>query len=192
MANPTTNRGYVLPTVGGSPNTWGAELNDVLGDPGSGPDIDTDMQQALDDAAQGIADAAAAQATADAALPTAGGEMTGRVDGFTSTVTFNNLAPQTGAVNIELATAQFWAFGLSGNIVLTFTPDPGLTAGDFTEFLMLQIEKTGTNTITWPSNIQWHLGATPVQNDDDTDTYVFYKQRGDADWRGRRVIQAMA
>ena len=71
---PTPNREYATPTVGGSPNVWGAENNALLGEPGNdisgptpplaSPNIDEDMHVALDLAAAAEADAATEQARA--------------------------------------------------------------------------------------------------------------------------------
>ena len=197
---PTPNRNYALGTVGGSPNTWGTETNAALGEPGNdiagptpplaSPNIDEDMQAALDLAAKADADAAAAQARADACVLRSGAEVVlGRLslDEGSSVFAVQNPAAGPGGVNVDVS-RDATILSLTGAITITFTNLPALVANNLQAIL---IEITGNGfVVTWPGGILWNMGVVPVQTAGQ-DTYVLYRVAG-GPWIGTQAIVSAA
>jgi len=188
----TPNRAYPLPDVGGSFDAWGTVINDSVGVTGSGvsPNVDEDMQKALDDSAQGITDAAAAQATADAALPKAGaltaggseGQLTGRVDSHTGTFRIL-VGGSTGVVILDMSDSDAFNLVLTGNITSLSVTGLG-TLTDQAQVLMLfitsngfTIDFTGLGTVTF-------TGGVPPELSNGEDIIAFITEDAGTNWRG--------
>lgn len=158
MADGSTPRGYTLPEVGGSVDTWGSKLNDNFGE------IDTDVTDnevaagdAQTDATQALADAAAAQVTADAALPVAGGTMTGEVEVLTAQTKAEDLGSVSGTVDLDCDLANYFLAALTGTTTFTIS-NAAPTAGNVI-VILLELESAG-ETVTWPAGIAWAYGET--------------------------------
>jgi hypothetical protein len=90
MAN-TANYSWVKPTVGGSADTWGAELNTLF------DNIDTQVK--------------ANETSATGNLPLTGGTLTGAINGTDASFTGTIAGDVTGAVTGNADTATAWAAG---------------------------------------------------------------------------------
>lgn len=175
---PTTNYNFGKPTVGGSVDAWGAELNDAL------DDIDSTIKTAGEDKAD------AAQATADAALPKAGGVMTGRLDEFTGTIQFNNLTGVTGAQALDLALGNYHRVALTGNPTFSFTNVPSVSGALLV--LIVDLTNAAGRTITWPASVtEWVQGSQPAVSNAH-DVYAFMSVDGGTNWQGARIMEALA
>lgn len=179
---PTANYNFGKPTVGGSVDAWGTELNTAL------DDIDTAIKTyGQDAAAAAAADAAAAQATADAALPKAGGVMTGRTDEHSGTVVFEDHVGVVGAETLDMANANYHRVALTGNPTFTFDNVPGVSGS--IDVLIVDITGGSGKTITWPASVtEWYDGgAQPTPNSHDV--YVFISIDGGTNWQGAIMME---
>ena len=198
---PTPNREYATPTVGGSPNVWGAENNALLGEPGNdisgptpplaSPNIDEDMQVALDLAAAAEADAATAQARADATLPKDGSEaMTGRlindIGNAQLSITQTGL---NGPANLDVG-VDFHFLSIVAQITIAFLNTPALNA-NYVQMIVIEITSNGNHLVTWPGGIVWNMGVVPLQTAGGQDTYVLYRVQG-GPWVGTKSIAGAA
>lgn len=158
MADGSTPRGYTLPEVGGSVDTWGSKLNqnwtDVDGDV---TDNETAASAAQTDATQALSDAAAAQATADAALPKAGGTMTGKVDVYTADLLFEALGAVSGTVDLDVSAYNYFQMNLTGTT--TFTISNATPTANHAIAIIIELTSAGED-VTWPAGVKWAYGQT--------------------------------
>jgi len=182
----TPNFQIEIPDVGADFDTWGGILNNALGTGGS---EEADPPNTFDQVMQDNADAAAAaQASADAALPKAGGAMSGRLDGLTSSVQLIDLGITggTNVVNMDLALANFFlSQPASGSgPTYTFINAPTVTNGVTIAFI--SIVAGGLATIAWDPLIRFPNGVNPVLTPiaGATDLVGFYSPDDGATWFG--------
>lgn len=157
MAN-TANYGWVKPTVGGSTGAWGTELNTLI------DRVDADLR--------------AASNVANAALPKAGGTLSGRVNLTTASAARNAAGNVTGAVAIDMATAQVVSLTLTGAITLTLS---NVVAGAASA-LLLRITNGGNHGVTWPTGTRWPAGALPALTSNGTDLVALITADGGTTW----------
>ena len=170
----TANYSWTKPTVGGDADGWGTVLNTAL------DDIDTDLDAAETTAA---ADSAAAQATADAALPKAGGTMTGQIDTKTGTIAYAAQGTASGAVTVNMATANIHKLTLSGDVT-NVTPSNVPGEAGFMDILILDVVSGAYDITGWAGmgTIKWTGGAAPTLNTHDVLLFVSYD--GGTNWQG--------
>ena len=174
---PTTNYSIGKPTVGGSVDAWGTELNTAL------DLVDTEIKNREDEAT-------AAQATADAALPKAGGVMTGRTDEHSATLVFNNLTGVTGAQDLDMDLGNYHRVALTGDPTFTFTNIPGVSGS--VDVLIVDLTNAAGRTITWPASVtEWAEGAQPVSSNAH-DVYTFISVDGGTNWQGARIMRNLS
>lgn len=159
----TTNYGFTKPQDGASNDTWG-------------PKINTNLDLA-DAAIKGVSDVAAA------ALPKAGGTMTGRADLKTATLAKSALGSGSGAVDLNLDTAQMFTRTATGNTTFTFSNCP---AGAFG--FMLRLTGGGSYVMTWPATVLWANGLAPDLSTG-TDILVFLTDDGGTTFRATVAIR---
>lgn len=162
----TSNYNFTLPVVNGSDGVWGDDLN------ANWTDLDGELKAVSD--------------VADAALPKAGGTMTGPilVENIDYTVS-NEGSGLSGALELDLSLADFFAFTLGGNATLSFSNPP---VSGRARFFTVEITGGGANTVTWPNAVDWEGGVTPVQTTG-KDVYVLYTRDGGASYVGGRVLE---
>jgi hypothetical protein len=184
---PTTNYSFGKPTVGGSSDVWGTELNTAL------DLIDTTIklrEDSIDTNTANIAtnasDITATEVVADGALQRAGGVMTGRIDAKTSTLQSDSDLTATGAVALDMASAQAHELDLSGNITaLTFTNTPSVAGSMFAA--LIEVKADGF-TIVWTDVDRWAGGSAPTLSAG-RDLILVYTWDGGTTWNAARVAQ---
>jgi len=149
--------GWTMPTVGGSPGTWGQELNDMFDD-----DIEGTVNTV--------------KTTADAALPIAGGTLTGELKILTEVLTIVNSGSLTGAIAFDMDTAEYFYGTVTGNVTgITFS---NIVASGSVEFFTLELTNGGAFTITWPAAVKFDGGVEPTLQSAGVDVIVFWSRDG--------------
>lgn len=180
----TPNFDIEIPDVGADFDTWGGILNALFGTGGpgagggSGLNFDTLIKDNLDAVV-------AAQATADAALPLAGGAMTGRLDSLTGSVQGIDLAASIGAVNMDLALANFFAAAPPSGQAVTYSFANAPTVANGISIAFVSILAGGLAIVSWDASILWPGGVTgPVLASVGTDLIGFYSLDDGVVWYG--------
>ena len=160
---------WPMPTVGGSPGTWGQELNDLFDD-----NIETTVS--------GI------KTTADAAMPKAGATFTGEIKILTESLTLVAAGNLTGAISFDLDAAEYHHGTVTGNVnAITFN---NLVASGSVEFFTLELLNGGAFTITWPAAVVWDGGIEPTLQTAGTDVIVFWTRDGGTTIRASQSYSA--
>lgn len=162
----TTNFGWTIPTLNGDPGIWDTILNDAF------EEVDTDVK--------------AIQTTANAAMPKAGGVFTGAVELKTVTAGIVDKGAMSGAVTLDLSTANFFHGTKTGAVTFTFSNWVASKA----HFFLVEIDNTAAGSITWPGAVQWDQDTAPTIDSADTQTFVFWSRDGGTTIRGKLVHQA--
>lgn len=169
MPDPTSAFGWNPPNVAGDSGSWGTILNTLI------DDVDSDLNDV--------------KTTADAALPKAGGTMTGPIDIATSTAALVAKGTVSGAVTLNLATANAFTATVGANTTFSFVGAPA-TAGVILGAI-LRLTNGGAFTTTW-TNVKWSNGAPPPLSASGTDLIVFVSFDNGATWIGAAsVIKAL-
>ena len=115
---------------------------------------------------------------------------TGTTNTFTALQTLNaglavdgpykQTAEAVGALDISLATGNYFTKTISGNSTFTFSNPPASgTAGTFT------LELTHTSgTVTWPASVKWPADTAPTLTAGKTHLFVFVTDDGGTRYRG--------
>jgi hypothetical protein len=160
--DPTTNYGWDLPTVSGSTNTWGTELNAILGDDATG--IDAIIK--------------AVSVIANAAMPQSGGTFTGNVTFGANCAARENAVSVTSAIDWSLGNFFYTSLGAS----VDWTGDWSNYPADGTvQFITIEIKQgSGGQTVTWPAEVVWQDGVAPTLSTTALakDILVFYTRDG--------------
>jgi len=162
----TTNYGWTKPTVGGDNNNWGTDLN---------ADLD-----AIDSTVYAVS------GVANAALPLAGGTLSGRLDLKTATADASTQTGVTGATNLDLSVANYFALTFSGSTTFTFTNVPAATAsgGNVIVCAFRLSGAGGAITLTWPASVKWPGGVQPTwSGSGKTDMTVLCSDDNGTTWR---------
>lgn len=161
----TANYSFNEPVVNGSTGVWGGELN------ANWASLDTLLKAVSD--------------VADAALARAGGTMTGNLKALTLTYTLTDEGTGlSGAVALDLSTADFFVLSITGGVTLTFTNVPSTGS---VVFVTLEITSNGAG-VSWPAAVKWSNGVAPTQSGG-TDIYTLYTRDGGTTWYGARVLE---
>lgn len=169
MPDPTTNFAWNPPNVAGDSGAWGTILNTLI------DDVDSDLNDV--------------KTTADAALPKAGGTMTGVLNLQTSTGALVAKGTVSGAVTLNLATANAFTATVGANTTFSFVGAPatsGVVLG-----AVLRLTNGGAFTVTW-TNVKWAGGAAPALTGAGTDLLVFVSFDNGATWLGAVSVLAAA
>jgi len=154
----TPNLQYRKPATGDT--GWGTELNFNF------DSLDDDVQAAKD--------------TSAAALPKAGGEMTGRVDLFSSTAVLVDLGSLATATDIDLSTGNVFKATITGATQFSFTVVP---SGTWMTGFILYLTNGGVN-VTWPGSVDWPGGIAPILQSAGIDVLVFTTINDGGTWHG--------
>ena len=178
----TPNFDIEIPDVGADFDQWGLILNALFGEGGAGPasglNFDTLIKANLDAAA-------AAQVTADAAVKRAGDAMTGRLDSLTGSVQGIDLAASVGAVNMDLALANFFAAAPPSAQAVTYSFANAPTVANGVLIAFISILAGGLAVVSWDSAILWPAAASgPVLATIGTDLIGFYSLDDGVTWYG--------
>lgn len=169
----TTNYSWVQPEVNASIDTWGDKLNADL--------------EAIDGVVFAISeDVDVALPLAIGALPKAGGTMTGRVDGHTATMKFEDLGAVAGATDIDVAEADLYRCQPNGAVTFAFTNVPNVVGQAVMVGLLL--EQGGAQTLSWPASVRWAGGIAPVFSSTGEDFIIFLTFDGGTTWKAALVI----
>ena len=112
---------------------------------------------------------------------------------FTGTVTaagiaidgpYNQVAEAVGALDISLATGNYFTKTISGNSTFTFSNPPASgTVGSFT------LELThSSGTVTWPSSVKFPADTAPTLTTGKTHLFVFVTDDGGTRYRGASLV----
>lgn len=164
--DPTTNYSWDLPTIDGSTNTWGEELNAIIGDDVTG----------IDAVVKAVSD------VADAALPKAGGSMTGVLT-LASGGVIREVAELISASQIDWSKGNFFYKTIAGATTFTFANMP---SSGTAQFITVELTNAGTN-VSWPASVDWQDGVAPTFTASGKDIVTFYTRDG-----GTTVIGAHA
>lgn len=93
---------------------------------------------------------------------------------------YKQTAEAVGALDISLATGNYFTKTISGNSTFTFSNPPASgTAGSFT------LELTHTSgTVTWPASVKWPADTAPTLTTGKTHLFVFVTDDGGTRYRG--------
>ena len=93
---------------------------------------------------------------------------------------YKQTAEAVGALDISLATGNYFTKTISGNSTFTFSNPPASgTAGTFT------LELTHTSgTVTWPASVKWPADTAPTLTTGKTHLFVFVTDDGGTRYRG--------
>ena len=128
--------------------------------------------------------------TIPAGASISGYAATGIAQSFTALQTLNaglavdgpykQTAEAVGALDISLATGNYFTKTISGNSTFTFSNPPASgTAGTFT------LELTHTSgTVTWPASVKWPADTAPTLTTGKTHLFVFVTDDGGTRYRG--------
>ena len=159
----TSEYAWPMPTPGGSPGTWGTELNVLFDDH-------------IEPVVKAVSDVAAA------ALPKAGGDLTGPIKvGVVRVGTVALASITSGGNTVNLALGDVFHGLKSGAAILpsiTFSNPP---AAGLARFFVLEIENG--NGISWPPSVKWSPSA-PTLKTTGVDVLVFYTRDGGVTYRG--------
>jgi len=105
-------------------------------------------------------------------------------------VLYNETVGTINSSNVDLSTGNVFEETISSNTSYTFSNAPASgTAFGFT----LKITSSGTNTITWPSSVDWSGGSAPdAPASGETDVFVFFTTNGGSTWYGFQAGDALA
>lgn len=200
MADGTTPRGYTLPEVGGSVDTWGSKLNtnfseidtDITDNETKADNNEADIGLDYDLAGKGSLDSRldVVEPLATDALPKSGdqgageGEMTGRVDVLISTTKVNALGTVSGAQSLDADLGNYHSMTLSGDITdLSFSNLVDVSG--YAQVFILDIISAGYE-ITWNmGTINWAYGEEPeLSTTGGRDIISLITLDGGATWTG--------
>lgn len=136
----TPNYEIPLPTPGASAGVWGSILNEALSA------LDEELERVEED----LNDTAD---VADGALQREGGTLSGPA--YYDTI---ELGTESGAVALDLDAGNVFRVTLDGATTFSFTNAP---PSGVTTFVTLEIERSGTPSVTWPSGIVWDEDEEP-------------------------------
>ena len=93
---------------------------------------------------------------------------------------YKQAAEAVGALDISLATGNYFTKTISGNSTFTFSNPPASgTVGSFT------LELThSSGTVTWPSSVKWPADTAPTLTTGKTHLFVFVTDDGGSRYRG--------
>jgi hypothetical protein len=158
----TTNYGWTKPTVGGDNSVWGGIANTLF--------------DAVDSALKTV------ENLANARLPLVGGALTGRLDMKTASMVIGGLSSLTGAVSIDVSTAQYFYGTVVGSIssmAFASPPPAGLAYG-----IILRLTNAGAFSVAWPGSVDWVSGTPPTLTVAGLDLLAFITDDGGVTWRG--------
>ncbi len=164
--NPTTNFGFILPTVDASPGVWDTLLNALLG---------ADSGEAISGIDEVMGDI---KTTADAAMPLAGGVFSGEIDVFTERYEAISLSG-SGTQTIDMSLANAYYVTPSATITFAFTNVPA--SGHFA-FVQIEITNGAAQTINFPASVDWPGGVVPTWTSG-VDLVTGYTRDGGTTWR---------
>jgi hypothetical protein len=181
--------------IDGSSGTSGIDGTDgsagTSGTSGSGTSGTSGFLQLADEAADRVITADGdGTGTAEANLTFDGNllDVTGDLDVSDATFStrfhenYNNIGNASGAVAINLATANNFRINRTGNITISITnPPTGPRSIGFT--LVMEDSQPGA-TVSWPGTIEWANGAAPTLTTGGKDILVFYTYDSGATYYG--------
>lgn len=87
--------------------------------------------------------------------------------------------------SVDCSTGNYFCHTASGSHSYSFTNVPASgRAYSFT----LEVYKTGSGTLTWPSAVKWPADTAPTVSDAKTSLFVFITDDGGARWRGVAAV----
>lgn len=171
--DPTTNYSWDLPTIDGSNNTWGEELNAIIGDDSTGID-------AVVKAVSVVANAALPQACSVSEPIT--GELLIGTGGCLS-----ELPVSISASAIDWSAGNFFYKTISGSTTFTFSNLPTNRNDGAVQFIVVELTNAGTN-VNWPITVDWQDGVAPTFTASGKDIVVFYNRDGTSAVIGAHAI----
>lgn len=164
--DPTTNYSWDLPTIDGSNNTWGEELNAIIGDDSTG----------IDAVVKAVSD------VANAALPKAAGTsnpVTGELVIGTGGVISEIPVNLASGTEIDWSDGNFFYRTISGSTTFTFANTPQTRNDGVVQFIVIQLTNASTN-VSWPATVKWQDGVAPTFTASGIDVVVMYNRDGDS------------
>jgi len=86
--------------------------------------------------------------------------------------------------DIDLADGSYFTLSLSATATVTITGAPSGTATMF----MLEVDNTGSYSISWPASVVWDGGVAPSLNPSSTTIFTFLTSDSGTTWRGNAVM----
>ena len=172
LVDPTTVYAWNLPNDGSDDGAWGAALREIFGqDTTSG----TAPNGGLDFVINAIS------VIANAALSRAGGSMTGEIDVLTERFVSVDLgSTMSGTITMDLDLANLFYGTATGTITFAFSNVPAATDG---VFITLEITDGGSQTLNFPSSVEWPGGSPPTFTTSGVDVVTMYTRDGGTIWR---------
>ena len=80
------------------------------------------------------------------------------------------LASASAAITVDLIVGNYFNISTDESTTIAFTNPPSV---NFTQCFYLKITSTGSNTITWPSSVEWETSVPSPPGNGETDVYEF-------------------
>ncbi len=89
-----------------------------------------------------------------------------------------------GALDIDCSAGNYFTKSISANSTFTFSNPPSSRAYSFT----LEVNVSGSRTITWPATVEWPYSAAPSLSADKTHLFMFVTDDNGATYRGAALV----
>lgn len=89
-----------------------------------------------------------------------------------------------GALDIDCSAGNYFTKTISANSTFTFSNPPSSRAYSFT----LEVNISGSRTITWPAAVEWPYGFAPSVEADKTQLFMFVTDDNGATYRGAALL----
>jgi hypothetical protein len=88
------------------------------------------------------------------------------------------------ALDVDCSLGNYFTKSISANSTFTFTNAPASRSYAFT----LEVNVTGSRTITWPTAVRWPGGTAPSLQAGKTHLFMFLTDDGGTIWRGASLV----
>lgn len=96
----------------------------------------------------------------------------------------------SGASTIDLSSATYFKYTLSGSTSITAFNNANSTSGIAQAFLVEVVNNSSYN-LSWPTNVKWDGGSAPALSANRNTIFTFISSDNGTTWRGNIVIESL-